>query len=64
MTFQESIYGPFKFRKEDHQALIDVGFVKLEPRQESPGWGIGEFIRLPAADNIEPAGPGQKYAYD
>lgn len=64
MTFHESIYGSFKFRKEDHQALIDVGFVKLEPKQEPPGWGMAEFIRLPAADNIEPAGPGQKYVYD
>ena len=64
MTFQESVYGPHKFRKEDHQALIDIGLAKIGPASNPNGWELAEFIRLPADKNIEPAGPGVKYVFD
>jgi branched-chain amino acid transport system substrate-binding protein len=61
ITFQNSVYGPYKYRREDHQAQIDVGFAKFAPSPADPGWQVTEFIRLPWEQMMEPASPGAKF---
>jgi branched-chain amino acid transport system substrate-binding protein len=61
ITFQNSVYGPYKYRREDHQAQIDVGFAKFAPLPADPGWQVTEFIRLPWEQMMEPASPGAKF---
>jgi branched-chain amino acid transport system substrate-binding protein len=62
MTF-DTAKGPVTFRKEDHQAICDVNFVRFETAQEAPGWKVAEFVRYPGADVIEPPTPGKPVAY-
>jgi len=64
VQFQESIYGPYRFRKEDHQALIDIGIARFGPKAAAPGWEIAEFIKLPVAQNTNPPSPGVKFNYE
>lgn len=64
VQFKDSIYGPYRFRKEDHQAMIDVGFARFAPKATPPGWEVAEFIRLPAAQHINPPSPGVKFNYE
>jgi len=60
-TTFDSVYGPTKFRPEDHQLYFDVGFVRLGPDESESGWKIYDFVQVKAADAIEPASPGQKF---
>lgn len=62
VEFKNSIYGSYRFRKEDHQALIDVGYGRLGPKSDAPNWEIAEFIRLPVAQHINPPSPGSKFS--
>jgi branched-chain amino acid transport system substrate-binding protein len=55
--------GSITFRKEDHQAICDVNFVRFEATEGDPGWKVAEFVRLPGEDVIEPPTPGQPLAY-
>lgn len=58
MTF-DSAKGTRTFRKEDHQAILDVNFIEIGPREAEPGWEVKNFVKIPGADVIAPPSPGQ-----
>jgi branched-chain amino acid transport system substrate-binding protein len=60
MSF-DSAHGRIKFRKEDHQLEFDTGYLRLGPQEAEPGWKMVDFVRIPAADSIEPPTPGKKF---
>lgn len=64
VQFQDSVYGSYRFRKEDHQALIDIGFGRFGATAAAPNWEVAEFIKLPVAQNINPPSPGVKFNYE
>ncbi len=56
-----TVYGPLRFRKEDHQMLISESFVELAPQEAEPGWKLVKYVKMPANDILEPASPGVKF---
>jgi branched-chain amino acid transport system substrate-binding protein len=59
-TIEGSPYGSYRFRKEDHQSEIDMGYVKMGPSPNPPGW-TAEFMSLPWREAAEPPTPGVKF---
>ncbi|MDO8943392.1 MAG: ABC transporter substrate-binding protein [Burkholderiaceae bacterium] len=57
----ETAGGPFRYRREDHQGLPTMGFVKLGPSDKAPGWAVTDFVTSTTADLAEPATPGKKW---
>ena len=65
--------GRVSFRREDHQAICDVNFVRIKASDVSapldtldylrPDVEIAEFIRYDGATVIEPPAPGHPLAY-
>lgn len=51
--------GRRTFRKEDHQAILDVNFIKVDPDNSELGWKVADFVRIPGAEVIEPPSPGK-----
>jgi branched-chain amino acid transport system substrate-binding protein len=51
--------GRRTFRKEDHQAILDVNFIKVNPDGGELGWKVADFVRIPGKDVIEAATPGK-----
>lgn len=51
--------GRRTFRKEDHQAILDVNFVKFDLDGSEAGWKVGDFVRVDGAEVIEPPTPGK-----
>ena len=72
MTF-ETAKGPVTFRREDHQAVCDVNFVRIKRSSDKSDVGmvdftrpdieVAEFIRYAGASVIEPPSPGQPLAH-
>jgi len=61
MTY-DTIYGPMKFRAEDHQLQFNPGYIRVGPDPGSPdGYKIFEFVQIDWKDAIEPANPGKKF---
>lgn len=56
-----AVYGNIRFRKEDHQLDFDTGYLGLGPQEAEPGWKMVDFVRIAAADSIEPPSPGKKF---
>lgn len=61
LTFDNSVVGPFRYRKEDHQGLIDPGYVRLGPQTEDPQWRVEGFERVAWRDIIDAPSPGSKF---
>jgi branched-chain amino acid transport system substrate-binding protein len=57
----ESASGPFRFRREDHQAIQNTVVVKLAQKSTEPGWEVTKTLTIKGEDIIEPATPGQKH---
>jgi branched-chain amino acid transport system substrate-binding protein len=52
------------FRKEDHQCVADVCFIRLERREGSErGWEVVEFVRVDGKDTMEPPSPGKALVF-
>jgi branched-chain amino acid transport system substrate-binding protein len=51
--------GRRTFRAEDHQAVLDVNFVKFDLDGSDAGWKVGDFVRVAGADVIEAPTPGK-----
>ncbi|MGF7162394.1 branched-chain amino acid transport system substrate-binding protein [Rhodoligotrophos appendicifer] len=58
MTF-DTAKGTRTFRKEDHQAILDLNFITFKPEETEQGWTVSEFVKYPGAEMIEPPSPGQ-----
>ncbi|PSC02907.1 branched-chain amino acid ABC transporter substrate-binding protein [Alsobacter soli] len=58
MSF-DTAKGKRTFRKEDHQAILDINFIEINPKDNELGWEVSNFVRVPGADVIEPPTPGQ-----
>jgi branched-chain amino acid transport system substrate-binding protein len=58
----ESANGPYRFRREDHQAICDIQVLKLKQKAGDPGWEVARVITVKGEDVVEPASPGQKYS--
>lgn len=57
MTF-DTAKGKRTFRKEDHQAVLDVNFITFGVDDGEQGWTVSEFVRIPGEEVIEPPSPG------
>jgi branched-chain amino acid transport system substrate-binding protein len=57
----EAASGPFRFRREDHQAVINVNVINLVQKSGDPGWDVAKIVPIKGEDVIEPAGPGKPY---
>ncbi len=57
----DTIYGPMKFRAEDHQLHFNPGFIRVGPDESEAGWKIYEFVQIDWKDAIEPPSPGKKF---
>ncbi len=55
----DSAKGASTFRKEDHQGLAKVNFIRLGPNGDS--WEAKEFREYAASDMANPATPGVKF---
>jgi hypothetical protein len=51
--------GVREFRKEDHQCISDVCFLKLDRANNERGWVVSEFIKVDGRDTMEPPTPGK-----
>jgi ABC-type branched-subunit amino acid transport system substrate-binding protein len=59
----ETPNGPYRFRKEDHQGMGLVPFIKMQPKPGTPeGWAVTDYYQGDAAENTEPATPGRPMA--
>ena len=63
MTFDTAM-GSRTFRKEDHQAILDMNIVNIDPRNEEPGWFVKDVVKIAGADIIEPPTPGSPVKYN
>ncbi len=57
LTF-EAVKGNLTIRAEDHQALCDVNYVKLEPDESEMGWKVSDYYRVDGTDLAGPPTPG------
>ncbi len=55
--------GPVTLRREDHQAVCDMNWVRFEPIDEEPGWKVAEYVKYGGAEFMEPPTPGVQLAY-
>jgi len=53
--------GEVYFRKEDHQAVEDTCFIKIEAREQDPGFTITDSYKIPGLELLEPPNPGVKF---
>jgi len=58
MTFATA-KGKRTFRKEDHQAILDVNFITFGSDDTEQGWAVTDFVRISGQEVIEPANPGK-----
>ena len=58
----DSAKGRVTLRKEDHQAICEVNFVRIRQLNGEPGFQVEEFVRFDGNSVIEPPTPGQPIA--
>jgi branched-chain amino acid transport system substrate-binding protein len=51
--------GQREFRREDHQCISEVCFLKLDRANNERGWAVAEFIKVDGRDTMEPPTPGK-----
>lgn len=56
----ESVYGRLRYRAEDHQLLVDPGFLRIAPAADG-GYRLAEHVAIPVAEVVEPASPGRPF---
>src|SRR6185369_15767207 len=54
----KSIRGPIHYRKEDHQMLASLSYVKFVPRDAEPGWAAVDAVTTPDEPNAPLPTPG------
>ncbi len=57
----EAANGPFRFRREDHQAVQNIELLRFVQKTEAPGWGVDKVVTINGEKVIEPASPGKPY---
>jgi branched-chain amino acid transport system substrate-binding protein len=57
----ETVGGPFRFRKEDHQAICYNFFAQMQPDTVDPFYKVTQMARIDSAEMIEPATPGKAF---
>ena len=57
----DSVFGPLRYRKEDHQLLVNPGYIRLEPQDSEQGYRVADFVTTHWEDLIEPASPGVEF---
>ena len=55
--------GQRYFRKEDHQCVGDVTFVRMERADNERGFEVVEFIKVDAKASMEPPSPGKAIVF-
>ena len=60
-TSFEAANGPFRFRREDHQALTNLTVLRLGQKKDAPGWQVAKAVTVKAEDVVEPPSPGTAY---
>lgn len=51
--------GVREFRKEDHQCIGEVTFLKLDRADNERGWVVADFIKVDGRDTMEAPTPGK-----
>lgn len=54
----DAVKGRLTLRAEDHQALCDVNYIKLDPDETELGWKVSDFYKADGAELAGPATPG------
>jgi branched-chain amino acid transport system substrate-binding protein len=54
----DTVRGPAYFRKEDHQIVCQLTFVRWAAKDAAPGWEAAESVSIPDAPNLNPPTPG------
>jgi len=54
----DTLHGPLSYRREDHQLLLDSGYIELGPKAEGPGYDRKRFVLIPYEEVIDPPTPG------
>ncbi len=57
----DSLHGPLAYRTEDHQLLLNGGYVELGRPASGTGFVTKRFVKIPYAEIIEPASPGTPF---
>jgi branched-chain amino acid transport system substrate-binding protein len=52
----DSVYGALRYRRDDHQLLVDPGYLRIAP--SGAGYQNAEHVVIPVAETIEPPSPG------
>jgi branched-chain amino acid transport system substrate-binding protein len=60
-TEYSTVNGKMRFRREDHQILGDIGVIGMGPKEAEPGWGVIDFLSVPATEVVEPPSPGRTF---
>lgn len=53
-----SLHGELAYRKEDHQLLLNSGYIELGPKPEGPGYVRKRFVLIPYEEVINQPSPG------
>lgn len=54
----DAVKGRLTIRAEDHQALCDVNYVKLEPDESELGWKVSDYYKVDGTELAGPPTPG------
>jgi len=57
----DTLKGPSRFRKDDHQMVADLNYIQYAPMPEDPGFKIAQMIKYDGAKYLEPPSPGKAY---
>lgn len=55
--------GVREFRKEDHQCIGDVTFIRFDRANTERGWKVVEFVKVNGRDSMEPPTPGKALVF-
>lgn len=50
--------GPMVFRKEDHQGIGSIDFIRMGPQDAEPRWGVHESLSIDGAQVVNAPTPG------
>jgi branched-chain amino acid transport system substrate-binding protein len=62
LTFDSPV-GPVTYRKEDHQAMYKLGFIRMSAADNPDGYAVTGYSEVAATDVIEPPNPGVAFTF-
>lgn len=62
ITFDSPV-GPVTYRKEDHQAMYKLAFIRMSAADNPEGYAVTDYKAVAAAEVIEPPTPGVAFTF-